>query len=95
MDRGARLITGNEVPPIGQGNGLTATILEELAPECRIVTEEAFGPVVVLTPVSSMDEAFTRSNASRFGLQCGIFTNDFSTVIRALDTLEVGGGYPQ
>lgn len=91
LDRGARLITGNEVPPLGQGNGLTATILEEVDPGCRVVAEEVFGPVVVLTPVASMDEAFAGCNSSRFGLQCGIFTNDFTTVIRALDTLEVGG----
>ncbi|MBF0270518.1 MAG: aldehyde dehydrogenase family protein [Magnetococcales bacterium] len=91
MDLGAHLVTGNTVPASGQGNGLTATILEEVDPDSRVVAEEAFGPVVVLTPVESMEEAFARANASRFGLQCGIFTPDFSTVMRAFDALEVGG----
>lgn len=91
MDQGAQLVTGNEVPPLGQGNCLTATILEEVAPACRVVAEEAFGPVVVLSPVESMEEAFERVNASRFGLQCGLFTRDFTTVMRAFDALEVGG----
>ncbi|MEO5333474.1 MAG: aldehyde dehydrogenase family protein [Magnetococcus sp. YQC-5] len=91
MDQGARLVTGNESPDLGQGNCLTATILEEVDSSCRVMAEEAFGPVVVLTPVESMDEAFQRVNDSRFGLQCGIFTNDFGTVMKAFDELEVGG----
>ncbi|MBF0126995.1 MAG: aldehyde dehydrogenase family protein [Magnetococcales bacterium] len=91
MDQGARLVTGNQTPALGQGNCLTATILEEVGSDCRVMAEEAFGPVVVLTAVESMEEAFERANDSRYGLQCGIFTNDFGTVMRAFDELEVGG----
>lgn len=91
LDKGAELVSGNSIAPIGQGNSMAATILEEVDPTCQISTEEAFGPVVTLTPVDTMDEAFHRVNESRFGLQCGLFTNDFDTVMRAFDTLEVGG----
>ncbi len=88
---GARLVTGNVIAECGQGNSLQATILEDVTPNLKICREEAFGPVVTLTAVDSMEEAFERVNDSDFGLQCGIFTNDFDTVIRAFDTLEVGG----
>lgn len=91
LEQGARLVTGNTIAPVGQGNNMTATILEEVDPACRINADEAFGPVVTLTPVTSMEEAFELVNHSRFGLQCGIFSNDFHTVIQALDSLEVGG----
>ncbi len=91
LDQGAELVSGNTVIPMGQGNNLTATILEEVHPGCRVTADEAFGPVVTLTSVESMEEAFQRANDSRFGLQCGIFTNDFDTVMRAFDVLEVGG----
>lgn len=91
LDQGAELVTGNQVAPIGQGLNMTATILEEVNPACRINTDEAFGPVVTITPVTSMEEAFQMVNDSRFGLQCGIFTSDFNTTMQALDTLEVGG----
>lgn len=91
LEQGAELVTGNTVAPVGMGNCLTATILEEVDAACRINVEEAFGPVVTMTPVASMAEAFERVNNSRFGLQCGVFTNDFNTVIQAMDTLEVGG----
>lgn len=91
LDLGAELVSGHTVAPIGQGNSMAATILEEVNAACRVNADEAFGPVVTLTSVESMDEAFQRANNSRFGLQCGLFTNDFDTVMRALDTLEVGG----
>ena len=91
LEQGATLITGNTIAPVGQGNSLAATILEEVDPRNRVLAEEAFGPIVTLIPVESMGEAFDQANDSRFGLQCGIFTNDFNTVIQAMDRLEVGG----
>ncbi len=91
LDQGAELVTGHSVAPIGQGNSMTATILEEVNSSCRIAADEAFGPVVTLSAVESMEEAFQRVNESRFGLQCGLFTNDFDTVLHGFNTLEVGG----
>lgn len=91
IQSGAHLITGNRIAPVGQGNTMMGTILEEVDPLAKISSEEAFGPVVTITPVASMDAAFQQVNNSRFGLQCGLFTNDFNTVMKALDCLEVGG----
>lgn len=91
LAQGATLVSGNVVLPMGQGNSMTATILEDVAETSPIAAEEAFGPVVTLASVENMDEAFQRVNASRYGLQCGLFTRDFDTVIRGFDTLEVGG----
>ncbi len=88
---GAKLVAGNAIAECGQGNTLQATILEDVDPNLTICREEAFGPVVTLTAVDSMEEAFERVNDSDFGLQCGIFTNNFDTVMRAFDVLEVGG----
>ncbi|MEG3639941.1 aldehyde dehydrogenase family protein [Magnetococcus sp. PR-3] len=91
LDQGAELVSGNTVAAVGAGNSMSATILEEVDQGCRVNADEAFGPVVTLTPVQSMEEAFHLVNNSRFGLQCGLFTQDFDTVIKALDELEVGG----
>ncbi|MBF0193231.1 MAG: aldehyde dehydrogenase family protein [Magnetococcales bacterium] len=89
--QGAEVITGNSVADVGQGNSMAATILEEVDSRSRISSEEAFGPVVTLTAVDDMEDAFNRVNDSKFGLQCGLFTDDFSTVMRGFDALEVGG----
>ena len=53
--------------------------------------EEVFGPVLALERVASTAEAFTRVNASRFGLQAGVFTHDIGTAFLAHRELEVGG----
>ncbi len=55
------------------------------------MAEEVFGPVVVLQAVDSVDEAFERVNASRFGLQAGVFTHDLRVAFRASARLAVGG----
>ena len=91
IEGGAKLLTGNTLAECGQGNSLRATILENVKPGQKICREEAFGPVVTLTPVDSMKDAFDLVNDSDFGLQCGIFTNDFNTVMQGFDALEVGG----
>ena len=57
----------------------------------RIESEEVFGPVATLAPVASLDDAIARTNASRFGLQAGIFTYDVRAIAHAFDALEVGG----
>ncbi|MBF0590071.1 MAG: aldehyde dehydrogenase family protein [Magnetococcales bacterium] len=88
---GAQLVTGNSLADVGGGNTLNATVLEAADRDSQVVCEEAFGPVVTLFPVRSMEEAFQLANDSRYGLQCGIFTNDFNTVMKAMDVLEVGG----
>jgi len=86
-DRGARLLCGGE----REGAMLQATLLEDVPPDERIVCEEAFGPVAVLSRFRDWDEALEQVNDSRFGLQAGVFTRDLYKVERAWDRLEVGG----
>jgi acyl-CoA reductase-like NAD-dependent aldehyde dehydrogenase len=38
-----------------------------------------------------MEHAVALAGATRFGLQCGIFTHDLRAVLHAWDHLEVGG----
>ncbi len=63
----------------GQGVGL------------RVVDEEVFGPVLVVQSYATWDEALTLAGQTRFGLQCGIFTDSVARVRAAYDRLEVGG----
>ena len=57
----------------------------------RICSDEAFAPVVILERYSEFSKAIDSVNESRFGLQCGLFSNDLSHVRAAFDQLEVGG----
>ena len=87
VDRGAKLLCGGNL----EGNMLEATLLEDVPRDSSVCTEEAFGPVAVLSKFSDFDAALDDVNDSAFGLQAGIFTRDIYKVHRAWDKLEVGG----
>jgi acyl-CoA reductase-like NAD-dependent aldehyde dehydrogenase len=70
---------------------LEATVLEDVPKGEPLVEEEAFGPVVVLSRAKSYEAALAEVNASKFGLQAGVFTNDVQRALQAWDVLEVGG----
>jgi acyl-CoA reductase-like NAD-dependent aldehyde dehydrogenase len=70
---------------------LPATLLENVPKDQPICTEEAFGPVAVMSKFSDFDEALDMVNDSQFGLQAGIFTKDLYKAHKAWDTLDVGG----
>lgn len=84
---GARVLTGGS----RDGASYAPTVLTDVPAEAKVSCEEVFGPVVVLETVDSVDEAFTRVNGSRFGLQAGVFTRDLQLAFRAAQELEVGG----
>jgi len=84
---GGKLLCG------GKRNGavLDATLLEDVPSGLKVCTEEAFGPVAVLSKFDSFDQALEDVNDSDFGLQAGIFTRDLYKMQQAWDTLDVGG----
>lgn len=85
--RGGRLLCGGT----RQGNVFEATLLENVPHDEPIVCKEAFGPVAVIQPFHTIEEAFAEVNRSDFGLQAGVFTRDLERALRAWDDLEVGG----
>lgn len=84
---GARLLAGGSC----EGNMLEATLLEGCSRDMEVYTEEAFGPVVILSKFTDWDAALDEVNDSKFGLQAGVFTSDLHKVLEAWDRLEVGG----
>ena len=74
-----------------EGAMLEATLLENVSKEQSICTQEAFGPVAVLSPFDDFEAALDEVNDSTFGLQAGIFTRDIHKAYRAWDKLDVGG----
>jgi aldehyde dehydrogenase (NAD+) len=84
---GARLLAGGR----RDGSTYAPTVLTGVPPTAKVACEEVFGPVVVIDPVDSVDDAFARVNDSRFGLQAGIFTSDLQLAFRAARELQVGG----
>ncbi|ASR52877.1 aldehyde dehydrogenase family protein [Blastomonas fulva] len=73
------------------GAMLEATLLENVPHEAKIVTEEAFGPVAVLSSFTDFGAAMAEVNNSKFGLQAGVFTRDLFKMFDCWDDLDVGG----
>ncbi len=88
VDGGAELLRGGQKL---DNNCYAPTVLRNLPAGCKLDTEEAFAPVVMVERATDMEAAFKQVNRSRFGLQTGIFTDSQHTLRRALAELEVGG----
>ncbi len=73
-----------------EGTVVAPTLLVGAPEGCRVCEEEAFAPVVALSRYDDVDEVIARANASEYGLQAGIFTNDLRIVERAFAGIEVG-----
>jgi acyl-CoA reductase-like NAD-dependent aldehyde dehydrogenase len=87
VEAGATLLCGGG----REGAMLQATLLENVGRDTAVYTEEAFGPVAILSKFTSFDAALEEVNDSKFGLQAGLFTRDLFKALDAWDRLEVGG----
>lgn len=83
---GARLLT----PVESDGNCVKPVIVENVPNESKLSCEEAFGPIVLLAPYDDFDQALQSVNASRYGLQAGVFTESQRLAEQAFQTLDVG-----
>jgi glyceraldehyde-3-phosphate dehydrogenase (NADP+) len=70
---------------------VTPTVLADTRPGMKVEDDEVFGPVLTVNPFEGFEEAIGRANATRYGLQGGIFTNDLRRAFRALEDWDVGG----
>lgn len=83
---GADVLCGGE----REGTVVAPTLLVGAPEEARVCAEEAFAPIVALARYGDFDDALERANASPYGLQAGLFTNDIRLIHRAFERLEVG-----
>ena len=74
-----------------QRNALvTPGILRDVPQAARLWREEIFGPIALVKPFDTLDEALTLANDSPFGLQGSVFTKDISAAFRFADDFDVG-----
>lgn len=86
---GATLALGGEK---GEGQGFfhQPTIFTNVNNQMTIAQEEIFGPVVVVIPFDTEEEAYAIANASEYGLASGIWTTNLSRAHRAVQRLRAG-----
>lgn len=86
---GGTVVTGGR--RMGQkGFFLEPAVITGLGPECRVVREEIFGPVVTITPFDSEEEAMAMANATRYGLSATLWTRDLQRAHRVAAAIDCG-----
>jgi acyl-CoA reductase-like NAD-dependent aldehyde dehydrogenase len=81
------VLTGGDL----DGDLIRPTVIANPARDDKVSCEEVFGPVCTVTSVDSLDEAIALANATRYGLQAGIFTTRIDSALRAAQALDFGG----
>jgi len=92
-EEGAVVLTGGGSVADRKGYYVQPTLYTNVKPSMRIVKEELFGPIGVLIPFDTEEEAIQIANDTEFGLAAGIWTKDISRVHRVAAKLQAGQVY--
>jgi aminomuconate-semialdehyde/2-hydroxymuconate-6-semialdehyde dehydrogenase len=92
---GGEIVTGGGRPGdlparVADGFFVEPTVVTGLPVDCRVNTEEIFGPVVTITPFHTEEEAVTWANGTRYGLAASVWTNDLRRAHRVAGALDAG-----
>jgi acyl-CoA reductase-like NAD-dependent aldehyde dehydrogenase len=85
--RGAEVLAGGTL----EGELLRPTVIADAPADAKVSCEEVFGPLCTVTPYDAIEDAIALANATRFGLQAGVFTKDVRTALHAARALDFGG----
>ena len=86
VSQGAEILTGG----VREGAFYEATVIDNVTPDMDLVMRETFGPVAPIIRVKDVDEAIDVANDTEYGLQAGVFTNDYSKAMRCAQEIEAG-----
>lgn len=84
---GARVVCGGG----RRGTLVDPAILTHVSDAARLWKDEAFAPVMAVRSFCSLDEAIGVVNASRYGLQAGVYSERLDEALRAAHELRCGG----
>ena len=88
-DRGAEIRTGGSRLD-GNGYFFQPTVLANVPDDAHVMQEEPFGPLAIINPVASLDEAIEKANSVPYGLAAYGFTNRADYVDRMVEGVEAG-----
>jgi acyl-CoA reductase-like NAD-dependent aldehyde dehydrogenase len=87
VDDGAAVLCGGT----HDGTRYRPTVVDSVPEDAKISAWEVFAPLVVLHRYDDFADAVGRADASEFGLQAGVFTNDMRLTLWAHENIRVGG----
>ncbi|WP_036341080.1 NAD-dependent succinate-semialdehyde dehydrogenase [Mycolicibacterium aromaticivorans] len=89
VEKGAKVALGGEAPG-GPGNFYPATVLTDIPPTARILTEEVFGPVAPIIGFDSEEDGVAAANNTEYGLAAYIYTESLDRALRVAEEIESG-----
>lgn len=91
LEEGAKLAYGGKrVKGLTEGNFYMPTILYDVNNKMRVAQEEIFGPVPVIIPFKTEEEAISIANDSIYGLAGVVWTNDLRRAQRVSSSINSG-----
>jgi len=87
--KGANVVVGGEELD-GRGYFYKPTVLGDVSPDARVLSEEIFGPVAPVTSFESEEDAIHAANNTEYGLVAYVFTSNFKRAIRVIEGLDTG-----
>ncbi|HMN70352.1 MAG TPA: NAD-dependent succinate-semialdehyde dehydrogenase [Rhodoblastus sp.] len=87
--KGARILAGGD-RLANRGYFFPVTVLAEASDDVMAMKVEPFGPLAIINPVRSLDEAIAKANALPFGLAAYAFTHSAANADRLSDEMECG-----
>lgn len=88
--KGATIVTGGNARQDLGGAFFEPTIITDVTPDMRVLTEETFGPVLTVQSFSTEEEALQLANDTDYGLSAFVYTKDKDRALRAAQALEAG-----
>ena len=88
--KGAEITCGGDVLNLGGGSYCQPTILTNVTPEMKIVSEETFAAILPVTIVESDEQALMLANQSEYGLSGAVFSQDIQYAEAIASRLEAG-----
>ena len=82
------LLEGADVP--SEGYFVPITLVDNPPEDARVVTEEAFGPVLPLLKFNDIDDVIARANDSEYGLAGSVWSNDVEAAKAIARRMETG-----
>lgn len=88
---GARLVSGGAGPAgVEGGYFVRPTVFADVDMGMRIAREEIFGPVVVIIPFGTKEEAIALGNQTEYGLAGAVWSRNISTALDVVNRIRSG-----